>query len=274
MSDIDSQGVLSDASTVDDSSDSSDMSDMSGVVGASDVPVLNIPIVDFTWGSIADTLWSEGDGIDASTLDAAETLLFVDSSVESSVESSTNIEEKYSEDNDSTCNVCYNDLNIKNIVNTKCGHVFCRTCFFRWMKQSTNCPMCRRNFVSISKWYENTDVDDEINNFIVLSNKLQKDSVVLSRDCRVLEKYKKNLEFTNSQNIKRQISLKQQIEYTEGFIHGMIPTSYNNKLISRECKLDSPWFCGFSKSVWNLKCAGKRSSSMDTESQDSVHPLV
>ena len=47
------------------------------------------------------------------------------------------------------CSVCYINLNMSNIVNTTCNHKYCSKCFFRWMKSSTSCPMCRKNLVSI-----------------------------------------------------------------------------------------------------------------------------
>lgn len=176
------------------------------------------------------------------------------------------IEEKFDEDNCSDCSVCYKKLGIDNIVNTMCGHHFCKTCFFRWMKQSVTCPMCRRNFVSLQKWYENIDIDQEINNNITLTNKLQMDSVVLSKQCRQLHKEKKDLMFWNNLNMKRQISLKEQINYTEGFIYGLNDELSHSKKFKYESRTNSPWFKGFTQGYWqknnidedikenNLKC--------------------
>ena len=162
-----------------------------------------------------------------------------------------NIEEKFDEDNCSDCSICYKKLNIDNIVNTMCGHQFCKKCFFRWMKQGVTCPMCRRNFVSLQKWYENNDIEQEINNNMVLANKLQIESVVLSKQCRQLYKEKKDLMFWNDLNIKRQISLKKQINYTEGFIHGLKDDLLDDSnKFKNESYMNTPWFQGFTKGYW------------------------
>ena len=58
--------------------------------------------------------------------------------VEDEVKQEEKVEEK-------ECSICYGKLNINNIVNTTCSHVYCKKCFFRWMKSQSNCPMCRRN---------------------------------------------------------------------------------------------------------------------------------
>ena len=49
------------------------------------------------------------------------------------------------------CSVCYVDLNVKNIVNTKCNHIFCKECFWKWTNENNNCPMCRQNIISQTK---------------------------------------------------------------------------------------------------------------------------
>jgi len=47
------------------------------------------------------------------------------------------------EEDDPTCGICYVELNVKNIVNTKCNHHFCKACFFRWIEVNATCPNCR-----------------------------------------------------------------------------------------------------------------------------------
>ena len=45
------------------------------------------------------------------------------------------------------CSVCYTDLTVKNIVNTKCNHLFCKECFWKWADEKNSCPMCRTNII-------------------------------------------------------------------------------------------------------------------------------
>lgn len=48
------------------------------------------------------------------------------------------------------CSVCYVDLTVKNIVNTKCNHIFCQECFWKWADENNSCPMCRGTIISKS----------------------------------------------------------------------------------------------------------------------------
>ncbi len=46
------------------------------------------------------------------------------------------------------CSVCYENLNLQNIVNTRCDHVFCKDCFWKWASNNNTCPMCRSGVVT------------------------------------------------------------------------------------------------------------------------------
>lgn len=46
------------------------------------------------------------------------------------------------------CAVCWNATTPGRRVTTPCNHVFCTPCFFNWMKEKRNCPVCRRAFAS------------------------------------------------------------------------------------------------------------------------------
>ena len=52
-------------------------------------------------------------------------------------------EEEEEEEEEPMCSVCYETLTIKNIVNTKCNHTFCKKCFYRWIEVNATCPQCR-----------------------------------------------------------------------------------------------------------------------------------
>ena len=45
------------------------------------------------------------------------------------------------------CSICYNDIPINKLVNTSCNHIFCNTCFFRWMYDNKTCPICRHQMI-------------------------------------------------------------------------------------------------------------------------------
>lgn len=46
------------------------------------------------------------------------------------------------------CSICYCELTLKNIVNTRCSHTFCNTCFWKWVSNNNTCPMCRSGVVT------------------------------------------------------------------------------------------------------------------------------
>ena len=52
------------------------------------------------------------------------------------------------------CPLCYERFESDDVVNTKCKHVFCRPCFFKWRKYDERCALCR----------------DEMNNLFWLKN--------------------------------------------------------------------------------------------------------
>jgi len=99
------------------------------------------------------------------------------------------------------CSVCYIKLNVNNIVNTVCRHNYCTKCFFRWMKSHSNCPMCRRNFVSITTWYENQDVNAEINELTLLSEQMQTNMINMRNKTERLVRKKARLKEQNKSKI-------------------------------------------------------------------------
>jgi hypothetical protein len=49
------------------------------------------------------------------------------------------------------CGICFEDIDINKIVTTDCNHTFCNKCFFNWIRINSNCPTCRKEFISQSK---------------------------------------------------------------------------------------------------------------------------
>jgi len=43
---------------------------------------------------------------------------------------------------------------MKNVVNTECGHMCCKDCFWRWTKGKNTCPYCRTNLLATTKELE------------------------------------------------------------------------------------------------------------------------
>lgn len=43
------------------------------------------------------------------------------------------------------CSICFEVMQKYNHIHTECGHLFCRTCLFKWYQQRETCPLCRRD---------------------------------------------------------------------------------------------------------------------------------
>ena len=64
------------------------------------------------------------------------------------------------------CSVCYETLTIGNSVSTPCNHLFCSKCFFKWLKESNTCPLCRNKYTEYTAWdYEDHDLSKVTNEF-------------------------------------------------------------------------------------------------------------
>jgi hypothetical protein len=46
------------------------------------------------------------------------------------------------------CNICYN---VQNLMETVCGHLFCKECIEKWLLENLkmSCPMCRNHLVNV-----------------------------------------------------------------------------------------------------------------------------
>ena len=45
------------------------------------------------------------------------------------------------------CVICSDELTIKNVVNSNCGHQQCKDCFWKWASTSNQCPFCRADMI-------------------------------------------------------------------------------------------------------------------------------
>ena len=87
------------------------------------------------------------------------------------MEENTPIENTLIEDTEECC-ICNEELTIKTIVNTSCGHTFCKDCFFSWLHETPTCALCRTRFVKTQ--------EEE------LTEKIKE----LREECKEIEEYK------------------------------------------------------------------------------------
>ena len=170
-------------------------------------------------------------------------------------------EEKQGEEEkeeDLKCTVCYEKLTIKNIVNTQCKHLYCWECFFKWIKTNPTCPYCRCNFMSEDAWYENRDVEDDINNLRSMANILQLELVKAStrlncidRRKRVLKRKVNKLRRDRELNLKSLISTSEQIEYMRGYHSALRGDKKDSNFTIRNNV--SQWFRGFTMGVYEIQ---------------------
>lgn len=81
------------------------------------------------------------------------------------------IVEKNYINNEDMCVICINHLNQINdeIVQTSCGHKFCKSCISTWLNKNTNCPICITDLQN-SQATANNDEDSETDQTILTSN--------------------------------------------------------------------------------------------------------
>ena len=171
------------------------------------------------------------------------------------------------------CMVCYKDLDIFNIVNTECGHKMCSKCFPRWMTTNASCPSCRYK-LSTRIQLTDTEYDREI------SDINSKYLITADRFFRRHKEYVK-LKRTTDALMKRQISLNEQIEYTEGLVIGasMAIEEVDMELSEKEKRMSRPlitfkktmkkvpWMTGYNDGY-------KRGVELIHKQQDTVYDVL
>ena len=222
--DFDYDQPISDFLTMDDNNDGdTDLSENDSdatIVSGSETSSININIEFEPTQSVQNEI-SEGKTEDLSeekTEDLSEEK--TENNIEESKESS--------DEHTKQCSVCYIDLNIDNVVNTTCNHSYCRKCFFRWMKSSSSCPMCRRNLVSRSVWYQNNDMNEELEELATLNETIQGQLIRAKHKYHKYVRKNKELSSTNNklrkannEEIMRTIRLNNDINYSRGYIKGL-----------------------------------------------------
>ena len=136
------------------------------------------------------------------------------------------------------CCVCYKPCTGKNVVNTPCGHIYCRDCFFRWIRVRPTCPMCRRDFTSIAAM-SNDEIREDVHNItqlyrrtIIENDKLMYDNKLLERKIKKKEKKNSQLSAESLSLITRLVSAREQLDYTKGY-HNAIKDKARMQLVEK-----------------------------------------
>ncbi len=136
------------------------------------------------------------------------------------------------------CCVCYKPCTGKNVVNTPCGHIYCRDCFFRWIRVRPTCPMCRRDFTSIAAM-SNDEIREDVHNItqlyrrtIIENDKLMYDNKLLERRIKKKEKKNSQLSVESLSLITRLVSAREQLDYTKGY-HNAIKEKARIELVEK-----------------------------------------
>jgi len=136
------------------------------------------------------------------------------------------------------CCVCYKPCTGKNVVNTPCGHIYCRDCFFRWIRVRPTCPMCRRDFTSIAAM-SNDEISEDVHNItqlyrrtIIENDKLMYDNKLLDRRIKKKERKNNDLSVESLSLITRLVSAREQLDYTKGY-HNAIKDKARMELVEK-----------------------------------------
>jgi len=106
----------------------------------------------------------------------------------------------------SKCNICHEDTS-NNRVKTPCNHEFCGECFFRWMQEKPNCPLCRKEFVN-----ENimTNINANREELSVISSEINYLKVRATK----LKRQARKMYIKSEMSWERQIRLRNMLEST------------------------------------------------------------
>ena len=171
------------------------------------------------------------------------------------------------------CMVCYIELDIFNIVNMECGHKMCSKCFPRWMSTNASCPSCRYKLATRIQL-----TDEELRREIGEIH-----SYYLHTADKFFKRHKDYVELkrTTDALMRRQISLTNQIEETEGALVGaaMAIEEVDMELSEEEKQLckpklahartmkNTPWLRGF-------KIGYHRGVELVHKQQDRVYDVL
>ena len=114
--------------------------------------------------------------------------------------------EPNTEPNTEKCNICQEDIS-NNKVKTPCEHEFCSDCFFKWMQEKPNCPLCRTEFVNQNIM---ADINANREELSVITSEVTYLKVRASK----LKKQARKMYIKSEMSWERQIRLRDMLETT------------------------------------------------------------
>ena len=135
---------------------------------------------------------------------------------------------KVKDETENQCAVCYDELTIENAVVTPCKHKFCSDCFFKWLKESNTCPLCRKNYTRYTAWeYTNIDIEKTTHEFNLFRDIIGRTKDALSGHYKKKRKLERKIEKMNKAVDVNDIYIKQKqqscirmnkdLEYKKGY---------------------------------------------------------
>ena len=131
------------------------------------------------------------------------------------------------------CTICYNKFDIDNIVNTRCGHTYCKDCFFRWLKSNVTCAMCRKNFTSWRR-HSQDQINEDLTAVTNMFNTTLKAHVSLNKDNKDILTHTIALRNERSNIMDSLIRTRKLIDYNRGYAQGLLSTFRPKKTGSKE----------------------------------------
>lgn len=121
------------------------------------------------------------------------------------------------------CTICYIKFGIDDIVNTTCGHVYCKKCFFRWMKGNVTCAMCRNNFTSWRR-HSRDEINEDITAVTGMFNTTLSAHVRLNKDNKDILTHTIALRNERANIMDSLVRSRKLIDYNRGYAKGLLST--------------------------------------------------
>ena len=121
------------------------------------------------------------------------------------------------------CPICKNPLPSLRRVVTPCDHYFCTECFFKWIKEGKNCPLCRKTFI------EDPEEEEAHNTLVAINQQIVTDYDIMThlRDNNSILTIQ-NMKLQESNGLLAQeklIELQRQVDYKKDWLD-----LYNTKI--------------------------------------------
>lgn len=140
-----------------------------------------------------------------------------------------------------SCCICLDDLTIDTVINTQCGHQFCKDCFWKWMKNKNTCPLCRKDILfNDDELREQRNMQELLDHRSSIVKQVEESYDVkdkLDNRIRILQKKSDNLEIRiNSEKYPFRLMELQIKEITKRLMKKEEETKKNRIELSKELK--------------------------------------